>query len=237
VVFASDTFVGVSTLGLALATFVLAGAAIWQLKEARKERRAATKSLEIAEATLRTEQRPELIALEQVAGDQREVHLAAHGSVWKRPGRILVETEILQSSVGVVSFEVLNIGRGAAAISSVRLMSLDTIAQGGDPAYWEPDISMRRLIVVPASGFAPVDLVLAPQPPSWFYGHMQSGNKFWVEIVYSDLGGVEEHVRWFEFQRRPQVEPAWFISQVLLSMPSQFSNLPPGNPLVEAELS
>jgi hypothetical protein len=117
----------------------------------------------------------------------------------------------------------------------IRLMSLDTLFEGGEPAYWEPDISARRSTVVGAGGTAPVDLVLAPQPPSWFYGHMQSGHKFWVEVMYRDLGGVDEHVRWFEFWRRPKVEPVWFVGQVLRSMPSQFTNLPPANPLVEPE--
>jgi hypothetical protein len=234
-VFATDSFLGISTLALAVATFILAGVSVKQLKESRAERQVASRSLDVAEASFRTEQHPELIASDR-SGEKREVQLAAHGAIWKWPGTVWVETEMIDSQVGLVSFDVLNIGRGAAEISAVRLMSLDTVPEGGDPAYWEPDISARRSIMVGAGGIAPVDLVLAPQPPSWFYGHMQSWHKFWAEVVYSDLGGIDEHVRWFEFWRQPGVEPSWFIGQVLRSMPSQFSNLPPGNPLVEPEI-
>ena len=82
-----------------------------------------------------------------------------------------------------------------------------------------------------------MDLVLAPQSPSWFYGHMQSGLRFWAEVVYADLGGTETHVRWFEFWSRPGADGAWFVGQVLRAEPSPFTNLPPGNPLVEFEAS
>lgn len=234
---ASDSFLGFSTLALAVATFVLAGVAIWQLKEAKAERATAARSLAIAEATFRVEQRPELIALGEVEGRKRPVHTGASPSVWKDPGTVMAGTEFLGSTVGVLSFEVLNIGRGAAEILRVRLMSLDTLFEGGDSVYWEPEIPVRRPIPVAAGGSAPVDLVLGPEPPRWFSGHMQSGLKFWAEITYSDLGGVEEHVRWFEFWRRPETEPEWFVNQVLRSVPSQFRNLPPGVPVVEPEVT
>lgn len=233
---ASDSFLGLSTLGLAVATTVLAAVAIWQLIESRAERKDAARSLAVAEATFRTEQRPELVALGRASGNRREVHLAAHGSIFKIPGEVIAEAEVLDKPVGLVSFEALNIGRGAAEISRIRLMSLDTAFENdGRPEYWGPDISARNLIVVAAGGIAPVDLVLAPQAPSWFCRHMQTGLKFWVEITYSDLGGVEQHTRWFEFQKRPVTGQVWFVGQVLRSMPSPFSNLPPGNPLIDSE--
>lgn len=229
---ANDLFVGWSTLALAVATSLLAGIAFWQLKELRSERRITEKSLELAEATLLAQQRPELVALQEIGGVEREVHLVTYGALLKPEGTVLVGADLMQSNVGVVSFEAKNIGAGGAEITRVRLMSLDTLPLGGAPVYWEPDIAERRLVVVPAGGTAPVDLVMAPTPPSWFYSHLKSGLKLWVEITYRDLGAIETHVRWFEFQQRYYDPYPWFIGQVLRSEPKQFRNLPPANPLV-----
>lgn len=230
---ATDSFLGFSTLALAVVTAILAGVAIWQLVESRTERQASAHSLGLAEATFRAEQRPELIALADIIDAAREVHLHGYGATRKRPGQVWVGVDMLGAPVGLVSFDVANIGRGAAEISRTRLMSLDTAFEGGEAVYWEPDHSVRSLTVVAAAGSAAVDLVLAPQAPSWFYGHMQSHNKFWVEVTYADLGGVEAHTRWFEFRRRLGVESVWFIAQVLREAPAPFTNLPPANPLVE----
>jgi hypothetical protein len=227
-----DILVGGGTLALAVATFALAGIAFWQLRDSRNERRTTEKSLAIAEATLQAQQRPELIALQAPNGVEREVHLATYGAVLKPEGEVWVRAALMNANVGLVSFEARNIGPGGAEITRVRLMSLDTLPQGGAPAYWEPDVPERRLIVVPASGIAPVDLVMAPTPPSWFYNHLSSPLKLWVEITYQDLGAVETYVRWFEFQQRYYQPYPWFISQVLRSEPQPFKNLPPANPLI-----
>jgi hypothetical protein len=63
---ANDLLVGWSTLALAVATSLLAGIAFWQLKELRSERQITEKSLELAEATLLAQQRPELVALQEL---------------------------------------------------------------------------------------------------------------------------------------------------------------------------
>ena len=229
---ASDLFVGWSTLALAVATSLLAGIAFWQLKELRSERQITERSLEIAEATLMAQQRPELVAFQALGSVEREVHLATYGALRKPEGAVLVDADLLQSNAGLVSFEAENIGAGGAEITRLRLMSLDTLKEGGAPAaYWEPDLSERRLVVVPAGGTAPIDLVMAPTAPRWFYSHLSSGLKFWVEISYQDLGAVETHVLWFEFQQRYYAPRPWFIGQVLRSEPQQFKNLPAANPL------
>jgi len=47
----TDVLVGAGTLALAIATFVLAGIAVWQLSESRNQRKLTEDSLHIAEKT------------------------------------------------------------------------------------------------------------------------------------------------------------------------------------------
>jgi len=162
----------------------------------------------------------------------RRVHVATYGSLDKRLGGVEVGVDLMNAQVGLISFDVSNIGTGAAEVTSLRAMSLDTLAHGGGPEYWKPHPLDTAPIVVPAGGTAPIDLVMAPQPPGWFYRHVaESRLRFWVEVTYTDLGGVESHVRWFEFWHRSYAPYAWFVGQVRRSEPQHFSNLPPPNPL------
>ncbi len=224
----TDVFAGVGTLALAVATFVLAAIAFWQLREARSQREITEDSLKVAEATLQAQQRPELIAFPEASGEDRAVHIATdYGTVVKPVGEVWARADLMNANLGVVSFDVCNIGPGSAEIVRLRVMSLNTLQHGGGPEYWEPHPADRRPIVVPAGGTAPVDLVMAPSTPSWFYEHLKTNLKFWVEVSYCDLGGVENHIRWFEFQQRSYQPYPWFIGQVRRSEPQPFSNLPP----------
>ena len=229
----TDLLVGVGTLALAVATFVLAAVAAWQLIESRNERKATEASLQLAEETFRAQLRPELIALPESEATWRNVHVATYGSLKKLVGHVQVGVEMMNAQVGLISFEVWNIGAGAAEIRRLRAMSLDTLSEGGGSEYWEPHPADTAPIVAPAGGSAPVDLIMAPQPPGWFYRHVKSsGLKFWVEVTYTDLGSVETHVRWFEFWQRSDASRSWFIGQVLRSEPQPWRNLPPANPLI-----
>lgn len=229
----TDALVGYGTLALAVATFILALVAARQLVESRNERKASEASLQLAEETFRTQLRPELITAAETEAEWRNVYVLTYGSMKKLVGHAMVGIEQMNAQVGLISFEVANIGAGAAEIKRVRAMSLDTLPDGGEPEYWEPHHADTAPVVVPAAGIAPVDLVMAPQPPGWFYRHVKSsGLRFWVEITYSDLGGIETHVRWFEFRQRPDETRAWFVGQVLRSPPQPFRNLPPANPLI-----
>jgi hypothetical protein len=212
----------------------LAIVAVRQLTESRNERRATEASLHIAEETFRAQLRPELIACPETNTTTRRVHVATYGQLEKELGGVEVGVQMMDAQVGLVSFDVSNTGAGAAEIRRVRVMSLDTLAHGGGPEYWEPHPLDFGAIVVPADGTAPVDLVMAPQPPGWFYRHVnESRLRFWVEVTYTDLGGVETHVRWFEFWQRSYQPYTWFIGQVRRSEPQHFSNLPPANPLAD----
>jgi hypothetical protein len=230
---ADDLFVGWGTLVLAIATFALAGIAFWQLMDSRAERRITEKSLEIAEATLRAQQQPELIAFQSPeGGPEREVHLAAYGALPKPVGQVWVRGDLMNANVAVVSIDVRNVGAGGAEVTRVRLMSLGAPADGREPEYWEPNASEQRLAVVAAGGTAPVDLVMAPVPPRWFYSHLKYGTKLWVEVTYRGLEAVDDHVRWFEFEQRNYSPHPWFVSQILRSEPQPFIYRPPANPLV-----
>lgn len=147
---------------------VSCGVSALQWREARAARDATAESLRIAQATLLTEQRPELVAASEHQGPERHVHLLTYGPMSKRFGDVIVSAGIENGQVGVVSFEVRNIGRGPGAITRLRVMSLDTLPEGGGPMYWEPDPSFRVRIVVPAEGIAPADLVLTTDMPAWF---------------------------------------------------------------------
>jgi hypothetical protein len=223
---AGDALVGFGTLALAIATFGLAGIAFWQLNESRRQRAITERSLDIAEATLAAQQHPELVAFQDADGEPRLVHLATYGTTEKPVGAVWARVDLMNANVGVISFDVRNIGAGAAEIIRMRVMSLDTLRQGGGPTYWEPDRFDRPPVLVPAGGVAPVDLVMAPNTPSWFNGHLTSSLKFWVELTYRGLGGGEIFVRWFEFQTRAYQPYPWFISQVLRTEPQPFSNVP-----------
>jgi hypothetical protein len=229
-ILAGDAFLGWSTLALAVATFILAAAALWQLKDAREERRVGKDSLDVAQATLRAQQRPELIAYQQSGQPEREVHFATQGSIQKRLGTVHVARDVQLDGTGLVSFEVLNIGAGGAEITGLRLMSIDRMADR-EPYYWQPDVSQRVAIAVAPGGFAPVDLVLFPRAPSWFFGSIDGGLKLWVEITYQDLGAVEHHVRWFELRPHNYEPFPWYVAQVLREPPVPWSNAPPGNPM------
>jgi hypothetical protein len=149
--------------------------------DSRAERRITEKSLEIAEATLRAQQQPELIAFQSPeGGPEREVHLAAYGALLKPEGQVWVRVDLMNANVAVVSFDVRNVGAGGAEVTRVRLMSLGAQADGREPEYWEPNASEQRLAVVAAGGTAPVDLVMAPVPPRWFYSHLKYGTKLWL---------------------------------------------------------
>jgi hypothetical protein len=216
----TDVLVGTGTLALAVATFLLALIAVRQLIELRKERETTEASLELAERTFRAQFRPELIALRQTSeSGSRQVHVATYGSLDKPLGAVEVGLHMMDAQVAIVSFDVSNIGEGAAEITRTRIMSLDTLREGGDPVYWEAHPADTAPIVVPAAGWAAIDLILAPQPPGWFYGQIDKGLKFWVEVTYSDLSEIETYVRWFEFWQRPDASRSWFIGEVVRQPP------------------
>jgi hypothetical protein len=232
---AADLFVGWATLSLAVATFALAAFAGWQLRDSREERALTERSLHIAEATLRAQQQPELIASENRHERKREVYLFTYGTLPKEVGEVIVRGDLGAGQVGLVSLDAWNVGAGAAEITRVRLMSWDIAGEGSDqPHYWEPDARDWAPVVAPPGATVGVDLVMAPQGPGWFYRHVGSTLKLWVEMVYRDLGRVEEHVRWFELRPLAYQPYPWAVVQVLRTMPEPFRNLPPGSRLADS---
>jgi len=234
-VLAADLFTGWATLSLAVATFALAALAWWQLRESRGERALTEKSLQIAEATLRAQQHPELIAPTIRDEREREVYLFTYGTLSKHVGEVIVRGDLGGGQVGVVSLDTWNVGTGAAEITRIRLMSWDTAGEGsGEPHYWEPDRRDWAPVVAPPGTTAAVDMVMAPHGPDWFYRHVKSTLKLWVEVMYRELGGAEEHVRWFELRPLAYQPYPWAVVQVLRTRPEPFRNLPPGDLLMNS---
>lgn len=225
-VIAAESLLAWATFALALATVGLAVFAALQWREARQQREATTESLRVARATLLAEQRPELIAASEHRGPERDVHLLSYGSTKKHFGDVMVSAQIENGQVGLVSFEARNIGRGSAAITRLRVMSLDTLPEGGGPMYWQPDPSVRVRIIVPPDGIAPVDLVMTTDMPGWFRRTVDGHLKLWVEVSYEDVAAVQAHRRWFEFRERLGTTGSWYVAQVLDHEPQPFKNVP-----------
>lgn len=228
----ADPFLGWTTFALALGTFALAVVAALELREAQRQRGLTERSLGIAQKTLSVQQRPELVAFQREGAPDRSVHLAGYGSISKHIGEPWVGT----AKVGVIAFEVSNIGLGPAEIVRLRVMSRNELSESG-ANYWQPHHSERPSIIVPAGSVADVDLVMAPEVPEWFYAHLSDGATFWVEVTYHRLGARDDaFVRWFEFQQRrystrPRERPPWYIACVLRDEPPPFHTLPPDSPV------
>jgi hypothetical protein len=221
---------GIGTLILAAATACLA-------LLTRREVQNSGENIRIARDALLAQERPELSAAPSVAANavapQRIVSLSHYGKTTKFVGDVRVDL-VEEGQVGLVSFELRNVGRGAAEIRRIRLMSLDSVREGGGPLYWEPFVEDRVRRVVAPDETLPVDLTMTTDKPSWFYRHVRNQTKLWVEVAYADLAGREEHVRWFEIQARRGLTGEWFIAGVLRDEPHRVRNLPPGavNPFV-----
>jgi hypothetical protein len=105
-----DAIVGIGTLALAGFTY-------WLGRQTRSTAQLA--SLELA-----AQQRPELVAYQVPAGGlPRTVYMpgAAYG---RKTGSVWLQARAEVPKVNVVSFDVENIGPGAAEIARIRLMSL-----------------------------------------------------------------------------------------------------------------
>jgi hypothetical protein len=157
---------GVGTLILAAATACLA-LLTW------REVRNSDKSIAIARDALLAQERPELAAAPpapaNAVGPQRIVSLSSYGKTTKLVGEVRV-CLAEEGQVGLVSFELRNVGRGAAEIRRMRLMSLDSLREGGGPLYWEPFVEDRvRRVIAPDETLA-VDLTMTTDMPSWFAG-------------------------------------------------------------------
>lgn len=218
---------GVGTLVLAVATFALAFFA-------QRQVRSSNENIAIARRALVVQERPELAAASQQIGPERVVSLSNYGTVTKPVGEVRVSAPH-DGQVGLVSFELRNVGRGAAEIRRVRLMSLDSAREGCDALYWEPYVEDRVRRVVAAAETLPMDLAMTADKPSWFHRHLDGHTKLWVEVTYADLAGIEEHVRWFEIQARRGLSGQWFVAGVLRDKPDRVRNVPPAafNPLLD----
>ena len=153
---------GIGTLILAAATPCLA-------LLTRREVGNSDENIRIARDALLTQERPELAAAPEApanaVGSQRTVSLSSYGKTTKLVGQVRV-CLMEEGQVGLVSFELRNVGRGAAEIRRMRLMSLDSVREGGGPLYWEPNACDRVRRVVAPDETLPVDLTMTTDKPS-----------------------------------------------------------------------
>jgi len=130
---------GIGTIALAAVTGVLAFLM-------QRQVRSSDENIRIARDALLGQERPELApapaAPANAVGPQRIVSLSSYGKTTKFVGEVRV-CLAEEGQVGLVSFELRNVGRGAAELRRIRLMSLDSSREGGGPLYWEPFVEDR----------------------------------------------------------------------------------------------
>lgn len=218
----TDDLLAYATIGLAAGTFVLAFLAWQQLVQSRSDRKLGEENLRVAQTTLSAQHRPELIPALLDPTVRDVLPARAGGSAPPRGGVLVTPTGDPPTQI-VVSVQVWNVGRGPAEILNWRLLSLDTLPEGGELAYWKPPAWDQGRRVVPTDGYLRLNSIV-DGPPEWLTRTVTSGTKLWLEIPYCDLARNEEHTRWMELERQP--DGNWLVVSVRLNAPKPWRNIP-----------
>jgi hypothetical protein len=213
----ADVFLSWATVGLGIATLLIAVASLLALREARADRILARETLAAQSRPVLLQSFPDSSKTEEVPVHAPDA-ISAYGSVPAFRGQpIVMAGTPFATRACVCSVPVRNGGRGTAEILSARLMSLDTLPEGGGPQY----VSARPRVNVLAPGdWTRVTADLLPEAPPWFWRTVTNLNKLWLEVTYADLDRINQESRWFELLPHPVDNKVWRLGAVLKAEPS-----------------
>jgi hypothetical protein len=213
---AADTFTAWATVGLGMATLLIAAFTLLAVREAQADRR-------LTQQTLLAQARPALLQafVAPEITEEVAVHapgsLSAYGSIPVHRGQpIVMAGTPFGAQVCVCSVVVRNGGRGPAEILSARLMSLDTAAEGDGPQYVT---AFPRVNILGVHDWTRIDADLLPVAPPWFWRTVKNLNKMWFEVTYADFDRINRETRWFELSPHPADNSVWRNTAILSARP------------------
>jgi hypothetical protein len=217
---AADSFLGWATVGLGVATLLIALFSSLALREAHADRILARETLAAQSRPVLLQAFPNSSQKETVAVHAPDA-MSAYGSVEAYRGQpIVMAGTPFASHACICSVVVRNGGRGPAEILSARLMSLDTLPEGGGPQYVE---ARPRVNVLAVGDWTRVNADLLPEAPAWFWRTVKNLNRLWLEVTYSDLDRISHETKWFELMPHPVDNKVWRLGAVRSGAPGQTS--------------
>lgn len=217
---ATDTFLGWATIGLGVATLLIALFSFLALREARADRILARETLAAQSRPMLLQAFPDSSRKETVAVHAPDA-VSAYGSIEVYRGQpIVMAGTPFAGHACICSVVVRNGGKGPAEIHSARLMSLDTLPEGDGPQYVT---ASPRVNVLAPGDWTRINADLLPEAPAWFWRTVKNLNKLWLEVTYSDLDRVLQETRWFELLPHPVDNKVWRLGAVRNRAPRQIS--------------
>jgi len=205
-------FAAWSTVGLSIATFVLALTASWSVFEVRKQRTLAEDTFAAIRDAIVKQRGSELVHVAEELGPERLLSVPGREPIPRQSGRTLVSAA---DEWSFISFDVRNVGNGAAEIETVRVLPSSPSTNGDDAASWEPVWRPTEgAMVISPDARAAIDIV-SSDPPAWFRARVEGFDPFWIQLCYCDLASGICGSRWFEIRRRRVSGPDWYVAKTV----------------------